>query len=58
MQPEVYSVCTVCDRPLSEEEIKKHVEHENYYFTICDDCLKKSSDRIIKILGGNQDSKK
>jgi hypothetical protein len=52
MKPKVYTQCTCCYRPLTPEEIKKHEAEENYYFTICNNCLKKSSDRLLKIVSG------
>ena len=51
---QVFNQCTCCYRPLTEEEIQKHKDGENFYYTICDDCLKKASERIIKIVKGKR----
>lgn len=45
----VYSECTCCYRPLSDDEIKTNKEKDNVYYTICFDCLEKYTNQIIEI---------
>lgn len=46
---QVYNECTCCYKELTKEELKKNEEKENLYYTICNDCLHKATERIIKI---------
>lgn len=50
MEQQVYNECTCCNKNLTKEEIEKNKKNENYYYTICDDCLEKAYDRIVKIV--------
>jgi hypothetical protein len=47
---QVYNECTCCYRALTADEIKKHEKLENFYYTICDDCVEKVGKRLIKIV--------
>jgi len=47
---QIYSECTCCYRPLTDVELQKNKEKENYYYTICDDCLDKFTAKIIQIV--------
>lgn len=45
----VFSECTCCLKPLNEEDMKMNEEEENYYYTICSECLDKFTNKIVKI---------
>lgn len=46
----MYTSCTNCDKPLTEQDIERNKELENYYYTICADCVEKFTDRVLDIL--------
>jgi len=46
----MYTSCTNCDKPLTEEDIERNKELENYYYTICAECVDKFTDRVLDIL--------
>jgi len=50
---QVYNECTSCNKQLSREEILRNKEMENLYYTICNECLDKATDRILKIVNKN-----
>lgn len=47
---QVYSECTVCFRPLTPSEVKLNQEKENYYYTVCEECLERYTNKLIKIV--------
>lgn len=47
----VHPFCDVCGKELSNLEIEKNQEHENYEFPICDECFKEAMDKIVYIIG-------
>lgn len=47
---QVFHQCTVCYEALTKEELKRHEEDENYYFTICTSCVEKAKKRVFKIV--------
>lgn len=47
---QVYSECTCCNQPLTPGEIKLNQEKENYYYTICEECLSKYTNQLIEIV--------
>lgn len=46
----IYPECTDCNKMLTDEEIQKNKEHENFYYPICDECLHRATERVIKIM--------
>lgn len=49
----VFSECTVCFCNLTAEEVELNREKENYYYTICEECLEKYSKKIIEIVNND-----
>lgn len=47
---QMYSSCTVCYEPLTEEDTKVNIEKENYYFPVCKKCLSETSIEIDNAL--------
>lgn len=47
---QVYNECTCCNKQLTKEEILRNKENENFYYTICNECVDKATDRILKIV--------
>ena len=47
---QMYSSCTVCYEPLTEEDKKINAENENFYFPVCKKCLDQTAKEIEKIL--------
>ncbi|MCK2000117.1 hypothetical protein MZM54_01795 [[Brevibacterium] frigoritolerans] len=47
---QMYSSCTVCYEPLTEEDTKVNIEKENYYFPVCKKCLSETSIEINNAL--------
>lgn len=48
----MYLECTECEKPLSKEDIEKNKSYENYYYTICEKCAERYTDRILGIVMG------
>ena len=46
----VYSECTCCYKALTPEEMQLNKQKENYYYSICTECLNKYTDRLIEIV--------
>lgn len=57
LQSKVYKQCTVCHKEMTENEVKKHAEAENFFFTICESCLDRNSERFIRILQNHGENK-
>lgn len=49
---QVYPECTDCNKLLGDKEITINRKMENYYYPICDDCMNRTTDRILKIVYG------
>lgn len=48
--PNVHPFCDVCGEELSNEEIEKNLEFENYEFPICNSCFEDAISKIVYIL--------
>jgi hypothetical protein len=46
----MYSSCTVCYEPLTDEDKKINAERDNLNFPICKKCLDETSNEIDKAL--------
>lgn len=46
----VYKYCVICEKELNENEINMNQKHENFDFPICNDCLDKNVNEIMKVL--------
>jgi len=46
----VCTTCVDCEKPLTDEEISKNKAYDNYYYTICSECVDRAKQRVMDIM--------